>query len=87
MGGSTTIKHFCFHWLTNQDGHLLNYLRQGNIVQGDFQYTVAHPLDLYLEMDMTFSFQTTHHPIAILRATLAGLTAHRAGTATQAPSL
>ena len=35
---------------------------------------------------MTFTFPTTRHPIAILTATLAILTAHRAGTATAAPS-
>ena len=43
-------------------------------------------MDLYSEMDMTFTFPATRHPIAILTATLAGLTAHRAGTATKAPS-
>ena len=43
-------------------------------------------MDLHLEMDMTFTFPTTRHPIAILTADLAGLTAHRAGTATAAPS-
>ena len=35
---------------------------------------------------MTFTFPTTRHPIAILTAALAILTAHRAGTATPAPS-
>ena len=35
---------------------------------------------------MTFTYQTTHHPIAIHIATLALLTAHRAGTATATPS-
>ena len=35
---------------------------------------------------MTFAFPTTRHPIAILTANLALLTAHRAGTATAAPS-
>ena len=35
---------------------------------------------------MTFTFPTTRHLIAILTATLAGLTAHRADTATAAPS-
>ena len=35
---------------------------------------------------MTLSSKTTRHLIAILTATLAGLTANRAGTATQAPS-
>ena len=43
-------------------------------------------MDLYLEVDMTFAFPTTRHPMAILKATLAILTAHRAGTATKAPS-
>ena len=49
-------------------------------------YTVAHRLGPYLEEDMTFTFPTTHHPIAILLTTLALLTAHRAGTASAAPS-
>ena len=35
---------------------------------------------------MTFTSKTTRHLIAILKATLAGLTAHRADTATAAPS-
>ena len=35
---------------------------------------------------MTFPFTTTHHPITILTATLATLTAHQADTATAAPS-
>ena len=35
---------------------------------------------------MTFSSTTTRHLIAILTATLAIVTAHRAGTATPAPS-
>ena len=35
---------------------------------------------------MTFTFTTTRHPIAILTATPAIRTAHRAGTATAAPS-
>ena len=35
---------------------------------------------------MTLAFPTTRHPIAILAAGLAILTAHRAGTATAAPS-
>ena len=43
-------------------------------------------MDLYSEEEMTFAFTTTRHPIAILTATLAILTAHRAGTATKAPS-
>ena len=43
-------------------------------------------MDLYLEVDVTLAFPTTRHPIAILTVTLAILTAHRAGTATAAPS-
>ena len=43
-------------------------------------------MDLHSEQDMTFTFPTTRHPIAILTATLAILTAHRAGTATAATS-
>ena len=43
-------------------------------------------MDLHLEVDMTFTFQTSRHPIASLTAILAGLTAHQAGTATSAPS-
>ena len=35
---------------------------------------------------MTFTFPTARHLIAILTATLAGLTAHRADTASPAPS-
>ena len=35
---------------------------------------------------MTLTSKTTRHLIAILTATLAGLTAHRAGTASPAPS-
>ena len=42
-------------------------------------------MDLYSE-DMTFTFPTTRRPIAILTATLAILTPHRAGTAKAAPS-
>ena len=36
---------------------------------------------------MAFTFLTTRHLVAILTATLAILTAHRAGTAGPAPSL
>ena len=43
-------------------------------------------MDLHSEEEMTFTFPTTRHLIAILTATLAILTAHRAGTATAAPS-
>ena len=38
------------------------------------------------EEDMTFTFTTMRHPTEILTATLAGLTAHQADTATAAPS-
>ena len=50
------------------------------------QHTVAHDMDLHSEEDMTFTFTTTRQPIAILTATLAILTAHRAGTASSAHS-
>ena len=43
-------------------------------------------MDLHSEEEMTFTFPTTRHPIASLTPTLAGLTAHRAGTAGAAPS-
>ena len=43
-------------------------------------------MGLHSEEDMTFTFPTTRRPIAILPATLATLTAHRADTATAAPS-
>ena len=42
-------------------------------------------MDLHWETDMTLTFPTTRHLIAILTATLAILTAHRADTATAAP--
>ena len=38
------------------------------------------------EEDLTFTFPTTRHPIAIHTAALATLTAHRVGTATTATS-
>ena len=43
-------------------------------------------MGLHSEEDMTLTSKTTRHLIAILTATLAGLTAHPAGTATTAPS-
>ena len=43
-------------------------------------------MGLHSEEDMTLTSTTTRHLIAILSATLAGLTAHRADTATPAPS-
>ena len=60
---------------------------QGNIApEGDIPYTITHQVGLYSEEDMTFTYQTTRHPIAIHIATLALSTAHRPGTATAAPS-
>ena len=41
-------------------------------------------MGLHSEGGMTFTFPTTRHLIAILTATLAGLTAHRADTASPA---
>ena len=43
-------------------------------------------MDLHSEEDLTFTFPTTRHPIAILTAILDILTAHQAGTATKAHS-
>ena len=43
-------------------------------------------MGLHSEEDMTLPSETTRHLIAILTATLAGLTAHQADTATAAPS-
>ena len=43
-------------------------------------------MGLHSEEEVTFKSETTRHLIAILTANLAGLTAHRAGTATPAPS-
>ena len=43
-------------------------------------------MGLHSEEDMTFTLKTTRHLIGILTATLAILTAHRADTATPAPS-
>ena len=56
------------------------------MVQTEVQYPVTRRMDLHSEEDMTFTFPTTRHPTAILAATLAILTAHRAGTACTAPS-
>ena len=42
-------------------------------------------MGLHSEQDMTFTYQTTRHPIAIQIPTLAMSTAHRASTATAAP--
>ena len=81
-----TPKPFYFHWLTAQDGHLLNCLRQGKTIILGGPYNVTQYWDLHSEADMTFAFTTTHDPIAILTATLAGPTVHRAVTATAAHS-
>ena len=81
-----TPKPFYFHWLTAQDGHLLNCLRQGKGIILGVPYVVTQDWDLHSEADMTFPFMTTHHPIAILTATSAGPTVHRAVTATAAHS-
>ena len=43
-------------------------------------------MDLSSEEAMTFTLSTTRHPVAVPMPTLAILTAHRAGTTTQAPS-
>ena len=43
-------------------------------------------MGLHSEEDMTLTSKTTRHLTAILTATLALLTAHRADTATPAPS-
>ena len=81
-----TPKPFYFHWLTAQDGHLLNCLRQGKEIILGVPYVVTQDWDLPSEADMSFPFMTTHHPIAILTATSAGPTFHRAVTATAAHS-
>ena len=84
---NTTQKRFCFHWLTHQDGHLSNCLKQGNMVHTENPYYLTHTMGLHSEEDMTFSFTSTLRPKAtILTATLAILTAHPAGTATEASS-
>ena len=43
-------------------------------------------MGLHSEEEVTLSFPTTRHPIAIPTATLAILAPHQAGTATAAPS-
>ena len=83
---NTIQKRSCFHWWTSLDGHLSNCLKQGIMLQTKDPYTLKRTLGLHSEVDMTFTFPATRRPIAILTATLAILTAHRAGTATAAPS-
>ena len=56
------------------------------MLQAKFPYALEFTLGLYSEVEMTLTFPTTRRPIAILTATLAILTAHRADTATAAPS-
>ena len=81
-------RHFFSRWLTSQDGHLWNCLRQGSIVITESPYTTAGLMDLRLEEEaMTFtSFPITRHLVAIPIATLALLTAHQAGTKSETPS-
>ena len=43
-------------------------------------------MDLCSEEAMTFTLTTTRHPVAVTMPTLAILTAHRAGTTSEAPS-
>ena len=49
-------------------------------------YTLTCTMGLHSEVEVTFTFPTTRLSIAILAATLAVLTAHRADTAMAAPS-
>ena len=81
-------RHLFSRWLTSQDGHLWNWIRQGNIVLTKSPYTIAGLMDLRLEEEnMTFtSFPITGHLVAIPIATLALLTAHQAGTKWETPS-
>ena len=84
---STTPKPFCFHWWTGQDGHLLNCLKQEDIVLTEhIPYFLVHRMGPHSVEDMTFKFSTPDNPVAIYTATSAVLTAHRVGTATAAPS-
>ena len=43
-------------------------------------------MDLLSVEAMTFTLSTTRHPVAVPMPTLAGLTAHQAGTTMEAPS-
>ena len=50
-------------------------------------YTTARLVDLCSEEAMTFTLTTTRcHPVPVTMPTLAILTAHRAGTTSEAPS-
>ena len=86
-GGDMIPRHFFSLWLTSQDGHLWNCLRQGNIVITESPYTTARLMDLRLEEEaMTFTLPTTRHLVAIPIQTLAVRTAHQAGTSIKTPS-
>ena len=79
-------RHFFSRWLTSQDGRLWNCVRQGSIVITDIPYTTAPLMDLPSVEAMTFTLSTTPHPVGVPLPTLAGSTAHQAGTAMEAPS-
>ena len=49
-------------------------------------YTTARLMDLFSVEAVTFTLPTTRHPVAVPLPTLVILTAHQAGTTTQAPS-
>ena len=78
-------RHSFSRWRTNQDGHLLNCLRQGRIVITDIQYTTVRLMDLLSEEAGTLPFTTTRHPVAVPILTLAGSTVHQVATAMEAP--
>ena len=60
---STTPKPFCFHWWTSQDGHLLNCLKQEDIVLTEhIPYVFVHRMGPHSVEDMTFKFSTPDNP-------------------------
>ena len=69
-------RHSFSRWLTSQDGHLWNCLWKLTVMP----YTTVRLMDLLSEEAMIFILPTTRHPIPIPILTLAGLTAHQAGT-------
>ena len=81
-------RHFFSRWLTSQDGHLWNFLRQeGCIVRTmPTPYTTARLMDLLSEMAGTYTLPTRRHPVAVPLPTLVLLTAHQAGTTMETPS-
>ena len=79
-------RHSFSRSLTSQDGRLWNCVRQGSIVITDIPYTTAPLMDLPSVEAMTFTLSTTPHPVGVPLPTLAGSTAHQAGTAMEAPS-